>query len=118
VLVIPKKHIAGLKEATVEDADLLGHCHLAAAEMLGSVRRMAIGLYERRSGAGQSVFHMHALTGRTGAALAAGDEGRWSRGQTALSGTRIDRRGFGLRYPRAALPSAHPPAWLVYGWQI
>jgi histidine triad (HIT) family protein len=25
VLVIPKKHIAGLKEATAEDADLLGH---------------------------------------------------------------------------------------------
>src|SRR5258706_4582660 len=33
VLVIPKKHIAGLKEAGPEDAELVGQCHLAAAEI-------------------------------------------------------------------------------------
>ena len=32
VLVVPKKHIAGLKEATKEDAEIIGLCHLAAAE--------------------------------------------------------------------------------------
>ena len=33
VLVIPKKHIAGLKEAAAEDAELVGRCHLAAAHI-------------------------------------------------------------------------------------
>jgi histidine triad (HIT) family protein len=33
VLVIPKKHISGLKEATAGDAELVGRCHLAAAHI-------------------------------------------------------------------------------------
>ena len=33
VLVIPKRHIAGLKEAAAEDAELLGRCHLVAARI-------------------------------------------------------------------------------------
>ncbi|HKN15930.1 MAG TPA: HIT domain-containing protein, partial [Candidatus Sulfotelmatobacter sp.] len=33
VLVIPKKHFAGLKEAQAEEAELIGRCHLAAAEI-------------------------------------------------------------------------------------
>src|SRR6202049_1947414 len=33
VLVIPKKHISGLKEAVAEDAELVGRCHLAAAQI-------------------------------------------------------------------------------------
>src|SRR5438270_13916653 len=33
VLVIPKKHFAGLKEAQAEDAEVIGRCHLAAAEI-------------------------------------------------------------------------------------
>src|SRR5258708_13236041 len=33
VLVIPKKHISGLKEAVAEDAELMGRCHLAAAQI-------------------------------------------------------------------------------------
>src|SRR3981081_1717985 len=31
--VIPKKHISGLKEAVAEDAELVGRCHLAAAQI-------------------------------------------------------------------------------------
>ena len=33
VLVIPKKHLAGLKEAKAEDAELIGRCQLAAAHI-------------------------------------------------------------------------------------
>jgi len=33
VLVIPKKHFAGLKEAQADDADVIGRCLLAAAEI-------------------------------------------------------------------------------------
>ena len=33
VLVVPKKHIRGLKEAAVEDAQIIGLCHLAAARV-------------------------------------------------------------------------------------
>jgi histidine triad (HIT) family protein len=61
VLVIPKKHIAGLKEAKAEDAELLGRCQLAAAEI---ARQRSIEAGYRTvlnvgPGAGQSVFHMH-----------------------------------------------------------
>ncbi len=33
VLIIPKKHFAGLKEAEAADAELIGYCHLAAARI-------------------------------------------------------------------------------------
>ena len=33
VLIIPKKHLAGLKEATAEDAEILGYCQLVAAKI-------------------------------------------------------------------------------------
>jgi len=33
VLVIPKRHISGLKEAAAADAELVGRCHLAAAHI-------------------------------------------------------------------------------------
>ncbi len=61
VLVIPKKHIAGLKEATEEDAEIVGRCHLAAAKI---ARQRGIENGYRTvlnvgPGAGQSVFHMH-----------------------------------------------------------
>ncbi|HMC60462.1 MAG TPA: HIT domain-containing protein, partial [Candidatus Solibacter sp.] len=33
VLIVPKKHFAGLKEAEAADAELIGRCHLAAAQI-------------------------------------------------------------------------------------
>ena len=33
VLVLPKKHIRGLKEAKAGDAELVGLCHVAAADI-------------------------------------------------------------------------------------
>src|SRR5580693_4279817 len=33
VLVVPKKHFAGLKEAQSADAEIIGRCHLAAAQI-------------------------------------------------------------------------------------
>jgi histidine triad (HIT) family protein len=61
VLVIPKKHIVGLKEATAEEAEIVGRCHLAAAEI---ARQRGIENGYRTvlnvgPGAGQSVFHLH-----------------------------------------------------------
>ena len=61
VLVVPKKHIVGLKEATVEEADVVGRCHLAAAE-IARARGIENGyrtVLNVGPGAGQSVFHLH-----------------------------------------------------------
>jgi len=61
VLVVPKKHIAGLKEAKAEDAELLGRCQLAAAEIARqrSIENGYRTVLNVGPGAGQSVFHMH-----------------------------------------------------------
>ena len=61
VLVIPKKHISGLKEAVPEDAELVGRCHLAAARIarersIEDGYRTVLNVGPR---AGQSVFHLH-----------------------------------------------------------
>ena len=61
LLVIPKKHIVGLKEATPEDAELIGRCHLVAAD-LARARGIENGyrtVLNVGPGAGQSVFHLH-----------------------------------------------------------
>jgi histidine triad (HIT) family protein len=61
VLVIPKKHFAGLKEAQAEEAELIGRCHLAAAE-IARQRNIEQGyrtVLNVGPGAGQSVFHLH-----------------------------------------------------------
>jgi histidine triad (HIT) family protein len=61
VLVIPKKHFAGLKEAQVGDAEVIGRCHLAAAE-IARQRNIEHGyrtVLNVGPGAGQSVFHLH-----------------------------------------------------------
>ncbi len=61
VLVIPKKHLAGLKEAQEEDAGVIGQCHLAAAE-IARQRQIEHGyrtVLNVGPGAGQSVFHLH-----------------------------------------------------------
>ncbi len=69
VLLIPKKHIASVAEAGVEDAALLGRILLAAgkiaeSEGIGGGFRVVTNRGEQ---AGQSVFHLHfhLLGGRT-----------------------------------------------------
>lgn len=69
VLVVPKKHIRGLKELTPEDAETVGRCHLVAAN-LARQRGIESGyrtVLNVGPGAGQSVFHLHVhlLGGRT-----------------------------------------------------
>ena len=61
VLIIPKKHIRGLKEAETEDAEVLGHLQLVAAQI---ARECGIEdgyrtILNVGPGAGQSVFHLH-----------------------------------------------------------
>jgi histidine triad (HIT) family protein len=61
VLVIPKRHIAGLKEAAAEDAELVGQCHLVAARIarersIEDGYRTVLNVGPR---SGQSVFHLH-----------------------------------------------------------
>ena len=61
ILIVPKKHVAGLKEAQAEEAELIGLCHLAAAE-IARQRRIENGyrtVLNVGPGAGQSVFHLH-----------------------------------------------------------
>ncbi|MGO8794175.1 MAG: histidine triad nucleotide-binding protein [Candidatus Sulfotelmatobacter sp.] len=61
VLVIPKKHFAGLKEAQAEDAELIGRCHLAAAQ-IARERNIEKGyrtVLNVGPESGQSVFHLH-----------------------------------------------------------
>ncbi len=61
VLIVPKKHIRGLKEAEALDAEMVGQCHLAAAQ-IAKQRGVEDGyrtVLNVGPGAGQSVFHMH-----------------------------------------------------------
>ena len=61
VLVVPKKHLRGLKEAEPEDAELLGHCQLVAAQ-IARERGIEDGyrtILNVGPGAGQTVFHLH-----------------------------------------------------------
>lgn len=61
VLIIPKKHFTGLKEAAAADAEVIGRCHLVAAQIarergIESGYRTVLNV---GPGAGQSVFHLH-----------------------------------------------------------
>ena len=61
VLIVPKKHIHGLKEATAEDAELIGRCQLVAAD-LARQRGIEDGyrtVLNVGPNSGQSVFHLH-----------------------------------------------------------
>lgn len=61
VLIVPKKHITGLKEAGESDAELLGYCQIVAAK-IARERNIENGyrtVYNVGPGAGQSVFHLH-----------------------------------------------------------
>ena len=61
VLVIPKQHVRGLKEARTEDAEIIGRCHLTAAHIarerdIEEGYRTVLNIGPK---AGQSVFHLH-----------------------------------------------------------
>lgn len=61
VLIIPKRHFAGLKEATAADAEILGYCQLIAAQ-IGRERKIEDGyrtVLNVGPRSGQSVFHLH-----------------------------------------------------------
>jgi histidine triad (HIT) family protein len=61
VLIIPKKHIVGIDQATEEDAELVGYCQLVAAK-IARERKIENGfrtVYNVGAGAGQTVFHLH-----------------------------------------------------------
>lgn len=61
VLIVPRKHIRGLKEAQTDEADIIGRCHLAAAKIAKDRKiedgyRTVLNVGPR---SGQSVFHLH-----------------------------------------------------------
>ena len=61
VLIVPKKHIEGLDKTSAEDAEIIGKCHLLAAQIARD-RGIEDGyrtVYNVGPGAGQSVFHLH-----------------------------------------------------------
>jgi histidine triad (HIT) family protein len=61
VLIIPKKHIVGVREAKAEDASIIGKLHLVAAQIAYD-RKIENGyrtVFNVGPGAGQSVFHLH-----------------------------------------------------------
>jgi histidine triad (HIT) family protein len=61
-LVIPKKHIVSLNEATPADAELLGRLVLAAQRVAREAKLADAGwrlVVNNGAHAGQSVFHVH-----------------------------------------------------------
>jgi histidine triad (HIT) family protein len=61
VLIIPKKHIVDIQEATEADAEIIGYCQLVAAK-IARERKLEKGyrtVYNVGPDAGQSVFHLH-----------------------------------------------------------
>ena len=61
ILIVPKKHIVGLKEASAEDAEIIGYSQLVAAK-IGRERGIEDGyrtVFNVGPKSGQSVFHLH-----------------------------------------------------------
>jgi histidine triad (HIT) family protein len=61
VLIVPKRHFSGLKEATEADAAIIGYCNLIAAK-IGRERKIEDGyrtVLNVGPRSGQSVFHLH-----------------------------------------------------------
>jgi len=61
-LIVPRRHIASLQEATPADAALLGRLFLVASQLAGQRGLDAQGyrtVVNTGAGAGQSVFHLH-----------------------------------------------------------
>jgi histidine triad (HIT) family protein len=62
LLIIPKMHIASLKEVSIEDVDILGHIQLLAsrlAEEFGIAEQGYRLVNNCGEWGGQSVFHLH-----------------------------------------------------------
>lgn len=62
VLVVPKRHIAGIAQAAPEDEAVLGRLLLAArrvAELTGIVESGFRTVVNNGANAGQTVFHLH-----------------------------------------------------------
>jgi histidine triad (HIT) family protein len=62
VLVVPRKHLSSLKEARAEDAALLGHLLLVAAQLAREHKLDASGyrtVINTGADGGQTVFHLH-----------------------------------------------------------
>jgi histidine triad (HIT) family protein len=61
ILVVPRKHLPSLKEATPEDEPVLGHLFAVAAQ-LARQRQIEKGyraVINNGAWAGQSVYHLH-----------------------------------------------------------
>jgi len=62
LLVVPKKHLPSLKEATTEDEPMLGHAFTVAARLARERGLESKGyrtVINNGAWAGQSVFHLH-----------------------------------------------------------
>lgn len=62
LLVIPRKHLVALSDATAQDEPLLGHLLIVAAELARERGLEAQGyrtVINDGRGAGQTVFHLH-----------------------------------------------------------
>ena len=62
LLIVPRKHIATLNDATAEDEAMLGRLQRIAAELAAREGIAADGyrtVFNCNRGAGQSVFHIH-----------------------------------------------------------
>ncbi|MGO8732411.1 MAG: histidine triad nucleotide-binding protein [Terriglobia bacterium] len=62
ILIVPRKHLASLKDATPEDAALLGRLSLVATQLArerGLDTKGYRTVVNTGSGAGQTVFHLH-----------------------------------------------------------
>jgi histidine triad (HIT) family protein len=61
VLIVPKQHIIDLKHAVAENAEIIGHLHLIAAQ-IARERQIEDGyrtVLNVGPKSGQSVFHLH-----------------------------------------------------------
>jgi histidine triad (HIT) family protein len=61
ILICPRKHLASLNEATLEDQALLGKLQLVAADLARKLNLLEgyRTVLNNGRGAGQSVFHLH-----------------------------------------------------------
>jgi len=61
VLIVPREHIVGLKEAGAEDAEIIGYTHLVAAKIARErgIERGYRTVLNVGPDSGQSVFHLH-----------------------------------------------------------